>query len=101
MFKVKSDIAHKIIKRLFVCKVIKFRISFEMTIFFRKKAINSDAESVSFLGPKIWDLVPSGINQYKTYNAFKSRIKRWVPDECPCRIIMQYYHSSDIFIIYF
>ena len=41
---------------------------------------------MSYLGLKIRHVVPNEIKQSKTLNAIKFRIKRRVPDGCPCRI---------------
>ena len=35
-------------------------------------------ESISFLGPKIWDIVPSELKQLETVNVFKREMKKWV-----------------------
>ena len=43
-------------------------------------------ESVSYLGPKIWHLVPNEIKESESLNGFKFKIKRWVPEGCPSRI---------------
>ena len=47
-------------------------------------------ESLSFLGPKIWELVPSEIKQSKSLEIFKKRIKKWIPFQCPCRLCQFY-----------
>ena len=39
---------------------------------------------------KIWDLVPNETKESDSLNAFKFKIKRWVPEECPCRIYKVY-----------
>ena len=41
-------------------------------------------ESLSFLGPKISDLVPVEVKQSETLYSFKLKIKNRVPIECPC-----------------
>ena len=41
---------------------------------------------MSYLGPKIWDLVPNEIKECESLHAFKFKIKKWIPEECPCRI---------------
>ena len=46
--------------------------------------------SVSFLAPKIWDILPKEIKNSETLNAFKLKIKNWVPLECPCRLCKTY-----------
>ena len=36
-------------------------------------------ESLSFLGPKIWELVPEDTKQSESLEVFKNKIKQWVP----------------------
>ena len=47
-------------------------------------------ESVSFLAPKIWDILSKEIKNSETLNAFKLKIKNWVPQECPCALCKIY-----------
>ena len=56
---------------------------------FSRPLINSvyhGTESISFLGPKIWDMLPEKLKNIETLDAFKKEIKTWKPDNCPCRI---------------
>jgi len=58
------------------------------TPYFRSREINSvfhGQESVSFLGPKIWELIPSSIRNAVDLKTFKEDIKHWKPTSCPCR----------------
>ena len=41
-------------------------------------------ESISNLGPKIWDLVPSNLQEICDLRKFKKVIKQWKPESCPC-----------------
>ena len=43
-------------------------------------------ESLSFLGPKIWELVPEDTKQSESLKIFKNKIKKWVPSRFPCRL---------------
>ena len=43
-------------------------------------------ESVSNLGPKIWDLVPSNLKEISDLDEFKKAIKQWKTEDCPCRL---------------
>ena len=43
-------------------------------------------ESVSYLGPKIWDIVPEEFKYKKSLNSFKESIKIWVPTNCRGRL---------------
>ena len=72
MFKVKNNIAPEIMKELFAPKMSSY--------------VWRGTKSVSYLGPKMWDLVPNEIKESESLNGFKFKIKRWVPEGCPCRI---------------
>ena len=54
------------------------------------KTTNYGINSISFLAPKIWDLVPDEIKISKSLNIFKQKIKIWKPLNCPC-ILCQVY----------
>ena len=47
-------------------------------------------DSVSYLAPKIWNLVPNEIKRCKTLNSFRHSIKNWKPTACPCRLCKLY-----------
>jgi len=58
------------------------------TPYFRSREINSvfnGEESLSFLGPKIWEQVPDKIRELVDISTFKEEIKHWKPTSCPCR----------------
>ena len=48
--------------------------------------MNYGTESISFLAPKIWEIVPEDIKASETVAEFKTKIKIWIPDNCPCRL---------------
>ena len=50
------------------------------------KTVYNGEGSLSYLGPKIWALIPDYIKMVKSLNIFKQKIKTWVPSKCPCRI---------------
>ena len=54
------------------------------------RSVFNGTESISFLGPKIWDIVPNELKQLETVNAFKREIKKWKPVNCPCRLCRPY-----------
>ena len=76
MFKVKNNIAPEIMKELFAPKMSSYDLrnnnSFKRR---RVKSVWHGTESVSYLGPKIWDLVPNEIKESKSLNAFKFKIE--------------------------
>ena len=47
-------------------------------------------ESIINLGAKLWNMVPENIKSSESLNVFKSKIKHWSPNHCPCRICKTY-----------
>ena len=47
-------------------------------------------ESLSYLGPNIWDLVPKELKELSNLSAFKNAIKKWKPQNWPCRLCKKY-----------
>ena len=61
---------------------------------FSRPMINSvyhGTESISFLGQKIWDMLPEKLKNIETLEVFKKEIKIWKPDNCPCRLCKGFY----------
>ena len=47
-------------------------------------------ETISYLGPKIWNMVPGEMKQKSSLFALKREVKQWVPNNCWCRICKTY-----------
>ena len=56
----------------------------------RVNSVRHGTESVSFLGPKLWDLIPRDIKISQSLSIFKRKIKKWVLLQCPCRLCKIY-----------
>ena len=84
MFKVKDNVAPEIMRELFSRKISHYDLRNNNS--FKSRRVNSvlhGTESVSYLGPKVWDLVPNEIKESDSLNGFKFKIKKWVLEECP------------------
>ena len=60
---------------------------------FKRKNVKSPhygIQSVRHLGLEIWNIVPQNIKESNPLNEFKSLIKFWKPDTCPCRLWKHY-----------
>ena len=53
-------------------------------------SVRYGTEAVSFLAPKIWDILPKDIKDAESLDIFKRKIKKWIPSECPCRLCKTY-----------
>ena len=49
------------------------------------KTVRYGTESISFLAPKIWAIVPQNITNCTSISLFKINIRKWKTD-CPCRL---------------
>ena len=54
------------------------------------KTVHYGQQSISYLAPRIWKLVPESIKQSATIKCFKGKIRLWSPHECPCRLCKTY-----------
>ena len=54
------------------------------------KSVNHGLESVRFLEPKIWENLPNDLKNKESVDSFKTAIKRWKPESCPCRLCKTY-----------
>ena len=85
IFKAKLNISPEILKELFSFNVRNYNLRSQSTLK-RIKTNYFGSESLSSLAPKICDLVPDSFKNQNSPERFKSRIKYWTTDKCPCRI---------------
>ena len=76
MFKIHRGLSPEILRETFVPKTSSYYLRSNDT--FEKRKVNTvyhGTESLSFLGLKIWDLVPAELKQSETPYSFKLKIK--------------------------
>ena len=56
------------------------------------KTVIYGTETISYLAPKIWSLVPNATKSSKSLDVFKSKIRQWETD-CPCGLSKNYLHG--------
>ena len=91
MYKVHQGLAAEPIKDIF--KIRNVTYNFRKNSTFETKNIKSvyyGLETVSFICLKIWELLPSNIKDSENLSIFKSNIKSWKPENCPCRFCRLY-----------
>ena len=54
------------------------------------RTVHYGLQSISYLAPRIWILVPKIVKESPSLNFFKKGIKQWVPYGCPYRLCQQY-----------
>ena len=53
-------------------------------------SVKNGQESLHFMGPKVWEMVPVTIKNASSLSIFKNNIKSWTPERCPCRLCKDY-----------
>ena len=95
MFKVYRSMSPLIFSELFrvrdICYNLRSNSNFAVP---HVKSVFHGSESISYLGPKIWDIVPLELKELTSLNAFKKGIKKWQPKNYPCRLCKQYISNT-------
>ena len=50
----------------------------------------SGTETLTLLGPRIWEIVPDDIEKSNSSEEIKLEIKLWNPEKCPCRLYKKF-----------
>ena len=91
-YKIKNDLSPVIVTELFeqrneqhydLRKNSQFTINPIRTVYHGSK-------SISFLGPKIWNILPDKLKNVNSIEAFKMQIKKWNPENCLCPLCKVY-----------
>ena len=91
MFKIHRGLSPDIPREIFVPKISLYNL-FRNNASERRQvhSVYHGIESLSFLGRKIWDLVPLELKQSESLEVFKLKIKKGIPFECPFRLCRTY-----------
>ena len=94
MFKVSKGLCPEIVKGLFQCRNeipynLRQRSQFHIPLV---RTVFNSTESIKFLGPKIWGLIPDEMKELENLWQFKKAIKQWKPTSCSCRLCKQYFY---------
>ena len=92
MYKVRKGLSPAIITELFEHKeehYYNLRNNAEFAIP-AIRTVYHGSESISYLGPKIWNILPDRLKNANSLETFKSEIKKWKPENCPCRLCKSY-----------
>ena len=88
IYKVKNGIAPETMKDIFKLQNTSYNLRSSCNQFRRDniKTIHYGLQSVRYLGPNIWEIVPNNTKYCNSLRKFKKLIKSWKPEGCPCRL---------------
>ena len=91
MYKVKNELCPKIMLDLF--KEVTHPYNLRNGLIcgsYKIKTVRYGTETITYLGPKIWSIIPDEIRESASLETFRQKIKLWKLDNCPCRICKKY-----------
>ena len=91
LYKVKNNLSPTLMKDIFPERIISYNLR-KMNPFktLNVNTVYNGTETLSFRGPKTWELVPEDIKNATSLNEFKTKIKYWKPNGCTCRLCKVY-----------
>ena len=91
IFKVKMNLGQEIMKEVFEIAEGSHALRSELKLKSRKiHSVRHGMETTSFVGARVWNRLPSDLKQCKSLELFKSKIKNWIPENCPGKLCKTY-----------
>ena len=90
IYKVINNVSPEIMKEIFVLKSKCMYNTREIFVTHNVRTEHNGKETLSYLGPKIWNIIPNEIKYSATLIVSKQKIRRWKPDKCPCKLCKTY-----------
>ena len=91
VFKIRNNISTESMCSLLEPRNLTYNLR-SQTDFSRENVNNTSygIKSMSFLGPKIWNILPQELKTSRDLTDFKEKFKSWVLQNCPCKICDNY-----------
>ena len=92
MYKVSNGLSPPVVSKIFTqknCHPYNLRLNSQ----FSRPLVRSvfhKTESISYLGPVIWDIFPDSYKILPNFSIFKNKIKKRKLGNCPCRLFKTY-----------
>ena len=91
MYKVKNELCPKITLAIFEEVTHPYNLrNGSICGSCKVKTVRYGTETITYLGPKIWSIIPDEIRESASLETFRQKIKLWKPNSCPCRICKKY-----------
>ena len=95
IFKVKQNMAPEILTEIFPQKESSYSLRNSTTLQGRSiKTVMYASETISSLGPKISDILPTELKRIVSPTPFKKKIRESARRNCPCRLCKTYVQNT-------
>jgi len=80
MYKIKNNMSPPLMKDIFIQKENTYNLRNKQPWEIRPvKSVYNGTETLSFRGPKTWDMLPNSIKQSESLQEFTYNVKKWKP----------------------
>ena len=72
---------------IFPPRLIKYNLRTQSDFF--RNSVNSSKyglNSIRFFASRVWQIVPLEMRNLKSLEDFRTKIRRWEPDKCDCKL---------------
>ena len=91
MYKAKNNLSPTFMKNVFPDRQIPYNLRNANPVETSNvSTVLNGTETVAFRGPQIWAMVPDDIKNSPSLDQFKTKIKKWEPAGCTCRLCKVY-----------
>ena len=98
LFKIKYDLAPPImgsmLNRKTICYNFRNLQEFQSERKNCEKAVFYGLETISYRAPQLWTILPEEFKQRNPISLFKSDVRHWRYNECPCRLCKVFVPNS-------
>ena len=87
IYKIINDLSPSFMKKLFPFTTNEYNLRHDRLFKTENiRTVHYGIETISYWGPKIWDMLPHHIKHSENLQTFKKKIKSWTPVGCNCNI---------------
>ena len=93
LFKVKENLSNTIMSYIFPTRVLNYNLRSQTD--FLRNTVNTTKfglNSLRHFASKVWSMIPIEIKNSSTVEIFKSKISKWEPNDCDCKLCQDYLH---------
>ena len=93
MYEVQNNCSPEIMNKVFPINEPIYEYDLRNTSDFaarRIKTVRYGSESLSYLGPRLWNILPDECKKIQSVKGFKAKIRSWVLENLPCRLCIRY-----------
>ena len=83
MYKVSNGLSPFVVSNIFTPKNLQLNSQFSRPLV---RSVFHGTESITYLCPIIWDILPDSYKNVSSFIVFKDTIKKWKPENCPCKL---------------